>query len=119
MNSTSVGSDMAGSSGGASIGEGAIWRGAGWAGIFLPMRLPEARPEDPDWTAVRKHDVEELWDFSIAPHVAASYGARIDLLVGLIERFCPAGARVLDVGCAQGTLGLMLAERGFDVSLLD
>ena len=26
---------------------------------------------------------------------------------------------MLDVGCAQGTLGLLLAERGFDVSLLD
>jgi SAM-dependent methyltransferase len=31
----------------------------------------------------------------------------------------PAPARILDVGCAQGTLGLLLAEVGYSVTLLD
>jgi 2-polyprenyl-3-methyl-5-hydroxy-6-metoxy-1,4-benzoquinol methylase len=40
-------------------------------------------------------------------------------LVRLIQRLAPKGGRILDVGCAQGTLGLMLAEQGYRVSLLD
>jgi 2-polyprenyl-3-methyl-5-hydroxy-6-metoxy-1,4-benzoquinol methylase len=83
------------------------------------MKLPEARAGDADWSRLREHDVQELWDHSIRPHVASSYLARLSLLIDLIaDRVTPRG-RVLDVGCAQGTLGLMLAERGFRVTLLD
>jgi 2-polyprenyl-3-methyl-5-hydroxy-6-metoxy-1,4-benzoquinol methylase len=81
------------------------------------MKLPASK-EDPTWTRLRAHDVEELWDHSQSPHVAASYRARMELLSGLIAGMVGEG-RVLDVGCAQGTLGLMLAERGVRVSLLD
>src|SRR5262249_15009704 len=35
------------------------------------------------------------------------------------HEFAPAPARVLDVGCAQGTLGLQLAEEGYRVTLVD
>ncbi len=83
------------------------------------MRLPEERPDDPQWSAVREHDVLELWDASRSPHVASSYAARLRHLVHLVEEAGGRGCRVLDVGCAQGTLGLTLAERGFDVTLLD
>jgi 2-polyprenyl-3-methyl-5-hydroxy-6-metoxy-1,4-benzoquinol methylase len=82
------------------------------------MKLPEER-EDPTWASLRGHDVEELWDHSRAPHVAASYRARMDLLSRVIKDLAGARGRVLDVGCAQGTLGLMLAEQGVRVSLLD
>jgi 2-polyprenyl-3-methyl-5-hydroxy-6-metoxy-1,4-benzoquinol methylase len=81
------------------------------------MKLPPEK-EDPTWTRLRAHDVEELWDHSRAPHVAASYRARMELLCDLVASLAPSG-RVLDVGCAQGTLGLMLAERGVRVDLLD
>jgi len=40
-------------------------------------------------------------------------------LCELVETLAGPGGRVLDVGCAQGTLGLMLAERGRVVTLLD
>src|SRR4029077_2344713 len=82
------------------------------------MRLPEAT-DDPTWSLLRAHDVEELWDHSLSPHVAAAYRARTELLSELVEKLAGPGGRVLDVGCAQGTLGLMLAERGARVSLLD
>lgn len=82
------------------------------------MKLPEVSP-DPTWARIRAHDVEELWDHSISPHVAASYRARMQLLCDLVSHFAGPSGRVLDVGCAQGTLGLMLAEQGMRVDLLD
>jgi 2-polyprenyl-3-methyl-5-hydroxy-6-metoxy-1,4-benzoquinol methylase len=82
------------------------------------MKLPDPR-DDQDWSHIRQHDVQELWDHSTNPHVAASYAARLSLLLDRVAARAGAGGRVLDVGCAQGTLGLMLAERGFDVTLLD
>jgi 2-polyprenyl-3-methyl-5-hydroxy-6-metoxy-1,4-benzoquinol methylase len=82
------------------------------------MKLPAEMP-DPVWSRLRQHDVEELWDQSISPHVASSYTARLNLMLEVVSRLAGQGGRILDVGCAQGTLGLMLAERGFRVSLLD
>jgi 2-polyprenyl-3-methyl-5-hydroxy-6-metoxy-1,4-benzoquinol methylase len=82
------------------------------------VKLPETRTE-PTWARLRAHDVEELWDHAQSPHVAAAYGARMRLLSDVVTEFAPAAGRVLDVGCAQGTLGLMLAEQGFRVDLLD
>jgi 2-polyprenyl-3-methyl-5-hydroxy-6-metoxy-1,4-benzoquinol methylase len=83
------------------------------------MKLPELRPDSPDWSRLREHDVQELWDHSIRPHVAAAYAARLSLLTEIVTRLAGPQGRVLDVGCAQGTLGLMLAEQGLRVSLLD
>lgn len=82
------------------------------------MKLPEAR-EEWTWALLRSHDIEELWDHAISPHVAASYRARMDLLCELVTGLAGPSGRVLDVGCAQGTLGLMLAERGLRVTLID
>jgi 2-polyprenyl-3-methyl-5-hydroxy-6-metoxy-1,4-benzoquinol methylase len=92
-------------------------------GLALPVlevavKLPP-EASDPDWQRLRQHDLEELWDTGRAPHVAAAYAARLRLLEDLIQRADPVPARVLDVGCAQGTLGLMLAEKGYEVSLVD
>lgn len=82
------------------------------------MKLP-APQSDPVWSRLRAHDEEELWNDALAPHVAASYRARMSLLTGLVSDLVGPEARILDVGCAQGTLGLMLAERGLQVDLLD
>jgi len=74
---------------------------------------------DADYTRVRQHDIEELWDLSIAPHVATSYQARQVLMHDLAESVLPSLSEILDVGCAQGTFGLRMAERGHRVVLLD
>lgn len=82
------------------------------------MKLPSQR-DDPTWTRIRAHDVAEVWDQSIAPHVSAAHAVRMTLLRGLVASAVLPGGRILDVGCAQGTLGLSLAEAGYRVTLLD
>lgn len=66
--------------------------------------------------ALFRHDVQEIWDRSIAPHVWNQYHNQLDLYAAIAG---DAPLRVLDVGCAQGTLALLLAERGHDVTAVD
>lgn len=83
------------------------------------LALPSPREDDGDYTRVRGHDLEEIWEQDRSPHVAAAYASRLNLLVRLITDRVPPGSKILDVGCAQGTLGLLLASRGYLVTLLD
>jgi len=75
---------------------------------------------DPSWSpevmALYRHDMREMWDRSIAPHVWNQYR---DQLARYLAIAGDAPLKVLDVGCAQGTLALLLAERGHDVTALD
>jgi SAM-dependent methyltransferase len=75
---------------------------------------------DPTWTpevmALYRHDMREMWDRSIAPHIWNQYR---DQLARYLAIAGDAPLKVLDVGCAQGTLALLLAERGHDVTALD
>jgi 2-polyprenyl-3-methyl-5-hydroxy-6-metoxy-1,4-benzoquinol methylase len=79
---------------------------------------------DPNWSEETKvlyrHDVQEIWDASINPHIWNQYHNQLQLylaLAGLPE--LTGTKKILDVGCAQGTLALLLAERGHDVVALD
>jgi 2-polyprenyl-6-hydroxyphenyl methylase/3-demethylubiquinone-9 3-methyltransferase len=76
---------------------------------------------DPDWPAdvmaLYRHDMQEMWDRSIAPQVWNQYHNQLDIYFGLCEG---AGALdILDVGCAQATLALLLAEKGHRVCAMD
>ena len=66
--------------------------------------------------ALYRHDMQEIWDRSIAPHMWNQYHNQLDLYATLAG---DAPLRVLDVGCAQGTLALLLAERGHEVTAAD
>jgi 2-polyprenyl-3-methyl-5-hydroxy-6-metoxy-1,4-benzoquinol methylase len=75
---------------------------------------------DPAWSpeveALYRHDLREIWDPRIAPQVWNQYHDQLRRYLAL------AGAppkRILDVGCAQGTLALLLAERGHEVWAVD
>jgi 2-polyprenyl-3-methyl-5-hydroxy-6-metoxy-1,4-benzoquinol methylase len=75
---------------------------------------------DPSWPddvkAVYKHDMEEIWDRDLAPHLWNQYHNLLDTYLRI------AGAApldILDVGCAQGTLALLLAEMGHRVTAVD
>jgi len=69
-----------------------------------------------DVKALYRHDMEEIWDRRIAPQIWTSYHNQLDMYLAI------AGNKplsILDVGCAQGTLALLLAERGHRVTALD
>lgn len=75
---------------------------------------------DPDWPELVKllyaHDMQEIWDPSIAPHVFNMYNDELDRYLRVARR---TPLRILDVGCAQGTLALRLAEEGHHVVAVD
>ncbi len=47
-----------------------------------------------------------------------SYFLRLEEVLDLVDRFSP-GKRVADMACAQGNFGLLLAERGYEVTAVD
>lgn len=75
---------------------------------------------DPDWPddvqALYRHDLQEIWDRRIAPQIWNQYHNQLELYLGIAGE---KPLRVLDVGCAQGTLALLLAERGHRVTAVD
>jgi 2-polyprenyl-3-methyl-5-hydroxy-6-metoxy-1,4-benzoquinol methylase len=76
---------------------------------------------NPAWSEeVRRlyeHDLREIWDPKIAPHIWAQYHYLLDFYFTLVPANPPLD--ILDVGCAQATLGLLLAEKGHRVTALD
>jgi 2-polyprenyl-3-methyl-5-hydroxy-6-metoxy-1,4-benzoquinol methylase len=77
---------------------------------------------DPNWNeeirSLYRHDMQEIWDPSISCHIWNQYHNQLDRYLAL----APDSATkfdILDVGCAQGTLALMLAERGHRVTAVD
>ncbi len=64
-----------------------------------------------------RNDMREMWDPTIERHVFHQYHNQLDVYLRLVERY--KAHSVLDVGCAQGTLALLLAERGHEVTALD
>lgn len=83
------------------------------------MRQPEL--PDPSCSdesrRLYQHDIEEMWDPEAAPHVWNQYHSQLETYLA----FAPEDRhlRILDVGCAQGTLALLLAERENRVVAVD
>lgn len=76
---------------------------------------------DPTWPAdvveVYHNDLREIWDPGIERHMFNSYQNMLDLQRSIVAR---TGAQsVLDVGCAQATLAMLLAEEGKRVTAVD
>lgn len=76
---------------------------------------------DPAWSPevveIWKNDQREIWDPTIERHSFHCYHNQLDLYLALAEKY--AAQSILDVGCAQGTLALTLAERGRSVTAVD
>jgi 2-polyprenyl-3-methyl-5-hydroxy-6-metoxy-1,4-benzoquinol methylase len=79
---------------------------------------------DENWSeqikALYRHDVQEIWDDSLNRHIWNQYHNQLRVYLALAGFPELEGTKkILDVGCAQGTLALLLAERGHDVVALD
>ncbi|TFH43583.1 MAG: methyltransferase domain-containing protein [Lysobacterales bacterium] len=67
--------------------------------------------------ALYEHDLQEIWDDGIAIHIWNQYQNQLSLYKSFA--CSDAGLDILDVGCAQATLALQLAEAGHRVSAVD
>src|SRR5262245_13017675 len=85
------------------------------------MKRPTHDPRwSPEINALYRHDMQEIWDPTINRHIWNQYHNQLELYLGLAGGADGEGKKkILDVGCAQGTLALLLAERGHDVVALD
>ncbi|MGH8106927.1 MAG: class I SAM-dependent methyltransferase, partial [Arenimonas sp.] len=71
-------------------------------------------PEDVQ--ALYRHDMQEIWDRRISPQIWNQYHNQLDYYLGIAGN---EPLKILDVGCAQGTLALKLAELGHRVTAVD
>src|SRR5215510_8796449 len=78
---------------------------------------------NPDWPAevkaLHEHDVQEIWDRTICTNVWNQYHNQIEFYQRLVSRYYRGKVRILDVGCAQATLAILLAEAGHSVCAVD
>ncbi len=47
------------------------------------------------------------------------YMNRLKTILDAVSEVVPEGGRILDVGCAQGTAAILMAEQGYDVTAID
>ena len=81
------------------------------------MKPPVFNPEwSADVLALYRHDMQEIWDRGIAPQIWNQYHNQLALYLGIAG---DRPLRILDVGSAQATLALLLAERGHRVLAVD
>ena len=81
------------------------------------MKPPIFNPFWPDQVkAIHAHDMQEMWDARLAPHLFNCYHDELGRYLAIAGR---APLRILDVGCAQATLSLLLAEAGHRVTAVD
>jgi SAM-dependent methyltransferase len=75
---------------------------------------------DPAWPEdvreLYRHDMQELWEPQRVPHVYLQYQSQLSMYKKFANR---PKLSILDVGCAQATLALQLAEMGHQVTALD
>jgi len=82
------------------------------------MRRPVIDPSWPDDVAeIYRNDMREIWDPSIERHMFNSYHNQLDLYLSIAARYD--AKTVLDIGAAQATLALLLAESGRSVTAVD
>lgn len=81
------------------------------------MKRPIRNPDwDQETLALYQHDVEQSWEPNLIPHVYRCYQNQLAEYKALVAA---PPLRILDIGCAQGTLALELAEAGHDVTAVD
>ncbi len=79
----------------------------------------EITPRDEDEEYVWRFDQVQIDHPNPTAFTRLIYLERITTMIDTIKGLVPAGARIADVGCAQGNLALLLAESGYQVDAYD
>jgi 2-polyprenyl-3-methyl-5-hydroxy-6-metoxy-1,4-benzoquinol methylase len=77
----------------------------------------------PEKDKITKEEHKRLYEWDTKEYFAEDkkdfwavfYKNRVEKIINVIERFVPKGKRVLDIGCAQATVSILLAEKGYKV----
>jgi len=84
------------------------------------MRLPVITElSTPEHRFLYEYDIKEWHSPSFLDIHASGYRNRITLVLQLIRRFKRPPASILEVGCAQANMSLLLAEMGYETTALD
>ena len=82
------------------------------------MKRPVFDPQwPPEVVEIYRNDMREMWDRNIERHSFNSYQNQLALYRAIVHRYEPES--ILDVGCAQATLAMLLAEEGHRVTAVD
>ena len=82
------------------------------------MKLPDVAKLNEAQKLLYEHDIKEYHARS-GDLTAESYRRRFWLMYNTMVGILSPGARILDIGVAQGNLSLLLAEAGFEVVAID
>jgi 2-polyprenyl-3-methyl-5-hydroxy-6-metoxy-1,4-benzoquinol methylase len=81
------------------------------------MRLPsEEELNTARARELRRWDLREYFAVDPRHYWSIHYRNRLDAILRTVSDLVPAGGSVLDIGCAQATASILLAERGFKVT---
>ena len=82
------------------------------------MKRPVFDPRwPPEVVEIYRNDMREMWDRNIERHSYNSYQNQLAVYRAIVRRYAPQS--ILDVGCAQATLAMLLAEDGYRVTAVD
>jgi 2-polyprenyl-3-methyl-5-hydroxy-6-metoxy-1,4-benzoquinol methylase len=84
------------------------------------MRLPlETELTNATAHSLYQWDRREYFAVDTKNYWTIHYRNRLETILRAMSDFVPAGGSILDIGCAQATASLLLAERGFKVTAVD
>lgn len=84
------------------------------------MKLPnESEIKDAEQRRLYEWDIKEYFARDPKDFWAIHYNNRLRKIINSIETVGPAGKKVLDIGCSQGSASILLAEKGYDVIAAD
>jgi SAM-dependent methyltransferase len=84
------------------------------------MRLPlEDELNTVTGRVLRQWDLREYFASNAGHYWAIHYRNRLEAILRAVSDSVPAGGSVLDIGCAQATAAILLAERGFKVTAVE
>ncbi len=84
------------------------------------MRLPSVEELDTATAlTLRRWDLREYFATDAKHYWAIHYWNRLETILRGVSEMVPAGGSILDIGCAQATASILLAERGFKVTAVE